>query len=747
MMLALWLLWAIILLLSYYRQVSILLMGDEFAWQVLQQDILASRGVWLLWAIFVLGGLILSWWLARGARTRRRFSSVRSTLIASLLPVALGLAVGGHGLLPLLRPVIGAVLTLTATTLLGNAIVLRLRWQPESWYEQLLFAFTTGMAVLSTILLSLALLGLYRPLVVIATIALVLMISAGDWVFWPRPLWQRVTFSRPLMISLNVPVLLFAIVSLAMSLALIGALAPEVEYDALWYHLWLPDTWLEQGRTVDIVSEYISLYPGGLEMVYGAALALGGPVAAKLIHFACLPLSALMVYLLARRFLPVRLAWMAVALFVTIPTVLWEATTAYVDLALALPVGLSVYAALQYADKRHPIWFFLTAVNLALALSIKHLAIFVLLLVAGGLLLRLWLDDRLLLRSMLLVAGLVALSLLMPLPWYLRSWRASGNPFFPDLYGIFGAFPPERWSQFSEGGLKAFKDHFGRPHTLLNLLTLPWDLTVHAWRYGGTFGPLLALFSPGLLLPHRLDGASLLTTGNAEKRDLRWLAAFCLLYFSLWASPVSSFQFRFLLPIASLLAVLAAVGLEHIWQIVKHRWASSLLVGFISILLLLNLPPLTALHEGDRASWENWLTHVMRRPPLAVVVGHEAQDDYLGRLVSSYAAWQYINTHLPEDAFVLTFSGGDHLYSQRSRLSSDSTLSHPVVWGALVGQETQALQALRTLGISHILFDKHQADTTWELAIVQPELVADHYTLEYDDGRFLLYRLSLGEEP
>ena len=54
----------------------------------------------------------------------------------------------------------------------------------------------------------------------------------------------------------------FMLLNLGIGLGgLIGALAPEVEYDSLWYHLWLPKLWLEAGRPVDMVEEYISLWP------------------------------------------------------------------------------------------------------------------------------------------------------------------------------------------------------------------------------------------------------------------------------------------------------------------------------------------------------------------------------------------------------------------------------------------------------------------------------------------------------
>jgi hypothetical protein len=76
-------------------------------------------------------------------------------------------------------------------------------------------------------------------------------------------------------------------------IALTGALAPESGYDALWYHLQFPRVWLTHGTILDFPTEFHSLYPMTWELLYGVGLALGGPIAAKLLHFCTLPLLAL----------------------------------------------------------------------------------------------------------------------------------------------------------------------------------------------------------------------------------------------------------------------------------------------------------------------------------------------------------------------------------------------------------------------------------------------------------------------
>jgi hypothetical protein len=630
---------------------------------------------------------------------------------------------------------LGAGLVLLAAQVLGAGICRVLRWQPADWREGLLYRTSAGLGAISYTSLGLAALGVYYPSSV--RTFLIVVLAVGILAFG-RQMARTVAQNIPSAFQCFRKVRLVTrdgiwqgIALVAVLIAWVGAMAPEVEYDALWYHLWLPKLWLQQGHPVDMVNDYISLYPLTWELIFASGMVLGGPVAAKLLHFICLPLLGLLVYQLTRRFMPRASPWLAVALCVTIPTVLWEATTAYVDLASALLTGLVVYALLRYTETRHRQWLALAILNLGLALATKHIGMFVLVLAVGGLALWLWLEDRNLIRALTPALLLGALSLLVPLPWYIRTWLASGNPFFPDLYNLFGAFPPERWNDITESGLAHFKNHFGDPRTPLNLLMLPWNMTIHAARYGGSLGPMFLLLVPALAVRRRT-------------RVALWLFMFALIYIALWALPIGSFQMRFLTAISPLLAVLGAESCGRLsetlpgWR--KHK---VVVYGGMTALLLLNLPPFTSLHEHDRQGNSGWLTHVVHQVPIGVVLGHESEADYLGRQVPSYNAWQYINAYLPTDALVLTFGGGDNLYSERDRIPDIATVVRPAVYGATRGQEQQALRVLNELGVTHVLVDRRQLESGEldSLAMFQPESMADWYELMYEDQSFLLFGL------
>jgi hypothetical protein len=597
--------------------------------------------------------------------------------------------------------------------------------------EALVFQLAIGFTSLSYALFGLACAGLYRRAVVGG---IVVLLAAAGCVSAPRSLLRA---ARSFSVPRRADVAFVLCVGTAVACGLIAALAPETEYDALWYHLFLPARWLAAGRPVDLIEEYISLYPLAWEMLYGAATALGGPIAAKALHFLCLPLVAVTTSLLTKRLFPRANPWVAMALVVTAPTILWESTTAYVDLALAWYLALAVYALVRYDVSPDRRWLIVGATVMGMALGIKHLGLVALAIAATVLAFR---EMRTATRrhAVRVVVVFASIALAIASPWYVRAYAASGNPVFPEMYSVFGARPETRWSSDAERSLRRFKDHFGRSRTAAHLATLPWDVTVHGASYGGTFGPLFLILIPA---------------GASWRRPTRASAAWVLLagsaaYIAVWASPMSSFQLRFLVPVVPFLAALAAHGAMRVGEAadatLRHGGAAA--GAMIVVLLLMNLPPAIEWHERDRVGWSGWLTHVIRGLPFAVVVGVEKEDDYLARVVPSYRAWRFIDTMLPQSSRVLSFSGGDNLYSNRSRISSDAIVAHEATWGTTAGEEREAARALTRLGITHVLFDKRQFETgsVRAIAIGTEEMRSCCLAPVYEDDRFALYEVRSG---
>jgi hypothetical protein len=410
---------------------------------------------------------------------------------------------------------------------------------------------------------------------------------------------------------------------------------------------------------------------------------------------------------------------------------LWESGTAYIDIALALHTAIACYALTRYAEQGELAWGALAALHLGGAAATKHLGviasivaltIYVLMTVRSGV------RPGPAIRRALLIGVAAAL---VPLPWYLRSYVASGNPVFPDLFAVFGARPPERWDAVTEHGLAGFKARFGYGRSLADLIRLPWDVTVHGARFGGALGPLFLVLIPAALVLGRSRAALPLATG-------------VIAYAAVWASSISSYQMRFLMPLVAPLALLAAAGLEAVSHAAGewHSRGRQLVTAAVFAIAFLNLPPFIRLHERDREGWSEYLTHVLRQSPIAVVSGRESEVSYLRRELPSFAAWQAINAEAPENARVLTFAGGDNFYAQRRRVPHDSTMARPVV---RVPRDNvgEAIAQLRALGITHVLFDRDELKRldAYRLAIASPA-IQQACVVVYEDRRVRVCRLD-----
>lgn len=625
----------------------------------------------------------------------------------------------------------GCVLAYLAAWQVGRALT---GGRQSGWLsgtgERVHVTLAVGVAALSGLLFTLAAAGAYRP----AVVAMVVVAAAVS-----RPSEVRVAVAAVVSavrsgrwIGSGVNRVYSGVAAAALGCALVAALAPETEYDALWYHLWLPTRWLAAGRPVDVVHEFVSLYPLGWELLNGAALVLGGPVGAKLLHFVCLPLTASAAVQLAREIAPRSSRHLVFALTVTAPTLMWEASTAYVDLALAWLVAVATLAIVRHGVTGDRRWQAVAGVVFGAALSVKHLGLAALA-IALGMLLVLPTAGRPTLRSRAASAALVAvIAVAIASPWYVRAWVASRNPFFPELTSVFGAQPAERWSAETEHELERFKQHFGRGRTGDAMLRLPWDTTTHPAAFGGAFGPLFLMLAPLALLAR-------------DRRRLMAAALACAAYVAVWASPLGSLQLRFLVPVVPLLAIIATAGADGVMREMERLRPGLSLVptAVLSALLVLLLPPFTAWHERDRRGDDGWLTHVLRGLPVAVVLGGESEDDYLARIVPSYRAWRFIDTHTASGSRVLTFEGGDHLYSYRDRLSSEAVSALPATWHALAGDEAAAMKALLRLDVSHVLLSRRQLanDQVRRLALVSEEMRACCLQPVYEDNLATVFQV------
>ena len=716
---------------------------------------LPRRDAWLLGLAAAWAGVVLAvylrhaWALLSGAEGRWVWPEVGQTLRYTGLPHA-------HEALLRAGSGIGAA-SVCALAVLGLGVLVArvIAPRPTSVGEWLILRVAAGAGSLGSALSALAGLGLYTP----GTVrALILVLAAATCVLALASLRRARTLQFTLPRARD---WLWVVVTVGTVLyAGFCALAPEVQYDALWYHLELPRRWLASGHAIDDVNDYVSLYPLGWDLLFGAALTLDGPVAAKLLHWMMLPACGAVAGLLARMSVPRASPWLAAAIFVTAPTVFWEATTAYIDLALALYVGVAIYALLRAHETDDHRWLGVAGLHLGFACATKHL-------------------------------GLVALAAILPVFAWSRlhmpaggGRRASGGTRSADGGRATGAHAPAvgaaalalaivtvlallvplpctpRLERLQEPGVSRHVSclrrgasrtlgcaHRTRPSAVQGSLRPP--------PHGGTrAGVAVGHDHPRRPVRRHARAAAPCRPANHDPGGHRAPARRCAgrghrhLFLPVG---LTAEQLPAPIPGAAVGVVRRAAGGgpgAGRREAARARGARgrAFTVGAV---LLVSLPPWTVFHEGDRRGWNGWLTHAVHEPPTAVVLGGISDDAWLRAEVRTYGAWQWLNTHVPPGGRVLTFFSGDQLYSERARIWSEAVNARAATWGATTGHRVRVQQALRRLGVSYVLAPAAGWQTAEHrrLDLLRPGVMGPALERVYDDRFTVIYavRAEAGE--
>ena len=198
--------------------------------------------------------------------------------------------------------------------------------------------------------------------------------------------------------------ILLILIIVQLSVNLIGALGPEIGFDALWYHLTLPKIWLQRQAMIFIPSAQFkySVMPMLTEMFYFI-------FPGKLIHYLFGILTLIVTYKISRSML-------AVVILSSNLVFGWQSTSAYIDLARTF---FEIMALYMFTRNK----IYKSAIMLGLAASTKLLAfeslpIFWLLI---------WIKTK----SLKYIIHYSLFMLLVISPWLLRSYITTGNPVYP----------------------------------------------------------------------------------------------------------------------------------------------------------------------------------------------------------------------------------------------------------------------------------------------------------------------------
>lgn len=220
---------------------------------------------------------------------------------------------------------------------------------------------------------------------------------------------------------------------------LVGALGPELGFDALWYHLTLPKLYLLFGSIRHIPGSllYYSDMPKLGEMLYTVALSIDGDTLAKLLQFSFGLLLLLSIYLLSRQYLSKTISLLVLVIFSANLVFAWESSAAYIDIIRTFYELLALWTFLLWEKSSDKKMLVLSAVFLGSAITTKLLAFPSLPFFLIFICITKYKHQnsyRAAFRSLIIF---LLVALLIPLPWFIFSFIHTGNPLYPIFSPIY----------------------------------------------------------------------------------------------------------------------------------------------------------------------------------------------------------------------------------------------------------------------------------------------------------------------
>ncbi|MDP3888792.1 MAG: glycosyltransferase family 39 protein [bacterium] len=476
-------------------------------------------------------------------------------------------------------------------------------------------AFAIVLGVYSYLILALGLLGWFYKLPVFL---LSLPFLAGG-VFWLIGHFNQLSRTKIWMGQIQkdkLVVISLVILLLQVFVNFLGAISPELSFDALWYHLTSAKLYAANHAIFYIPGELLwpANTPRLADMFYTAALLFSNEILAKLIHFSFGILSAIALFNLLRRYFSLRLSILGVLTFYTMLIVGWQSTTAYVELVRTFFEILALDLFLKWVKEKKDIDLFEAGVLCGLAIATKMLAFttfFVFLVLIYFLKQKGWL-----VRSF----KFLGFTILAVFPWLVLSFVHTGNPLFP----VFGNFR-DPIGAFSTG-------RYDLP-IITNFALGPFQLWPATFTPDSIISVVYLLFLPLVLI-------------SIWKQRLEIKVAAIYVFLAIQLS--LTFSNRYLLPYLPGLTLITLSVFN--WDFIKKKNVEKILIGVIIFSALLNF--------GSRT--------LATKKFLPYLLGKESKSAFLSRNLNFdfgdfYDTDGYFAKNIKKDDLVLVY-GIHNLY-------------------------------------------------------------------------------------
>jgi hypothetical protein len=404
--------------------------------------------------------------------------------------------------------------------------------------------FLLGIGIFGTLIG----LGAHFPIAYPATYSLML---AAPFIGIRDPKFYFDKFSKlnqPEALTKSIPIYLLQIGIISFFIIyFLYSLLPELGFDALVYHLFIPAQVSSLHLWGFDVEKYIwAVFPLLGDWIFSLTYVLSGEVATRFINLFFILIGARLIYLLSQELNISKIGQLlSVAIYFSTPLTFAMGTTLYVESiwgAFFIAATLMIIRSLRWNSKTSNKNYILMSLMLGFSAAAKMATLVLSPLV---LLATIFFTKILAKRNWLIAIISIFLFCLVGLIPNLTAWIKTKNPFFPILNNIFTSplFPN-------------FK--FIPPHTVPIKWDLLFEITFHTGKFlestAGGIGFHLILFSPIILL-------AALTHGKSEKKFLV-LLTICI--FGILSIFLTTSYVRYAYPLFTMLCLCTVASTEII---------------------------------------------------------------------------------------------------------------------------------------------------------------------------------------
>ena len=445
---------------------------------------------------------------------------------------------------------------------LASGIISRFQ-QGSSWANGFGVSGLVGLGAVGTITYFAGLVnkgsGIYAGLTIFGALS---VIAIGGWFIHLAKNKPKIQIDRLALLSL-----------IPLVVSLVGVLTPStaLDWDSIAYHLAVPKIWLQDGHVSSVSYIHHSNFPAAVDGLFLIGLKIGGQAGAKAFVWWFTAFGTLAIYgVLGDRF-GKKAGAISALIFASIPMVIWESGTAYIDVAHGLFAGFGFYFAALHIESRKREDAILAGIMLGLAAGSKYTGLQSIG-IAG--LLMLIMGDR------KLAAQAIGIAVATAAPWYIKNWIVVGNPVYPFFSSVLGG---KNWDAAAAAMYTEEQKTFGYQgvanigNSIFGLVGNPGHFTNPGQTVGGGF----AFVSLGFAL--LATGAAGIAKGLANKFD-RGIALMIGIQLLAWT--VLSQQSRYILALAIPLLALGARAID--WKPTKHLIPAAAGIQLLASLYIYN---------------------------------------------------------------------------------------------------------------------------------------------------------------